>query len=143
MPPFRQPVPAAYYDIAIVGGGISGALCAYILSQEDLQVALIEEKEIGHGSTSANTGLLQYSNDIMLHELMEQIGNDPAVRFYKACEAAIGQLEKVTASLPLDAQFRRRSSLYYASTEDDVPRLRKEWQALRTYDFPVLSGGSG
>ncbi|MEK3935644.1 FAD-dependent oxidoreductase [Sporosarcina sp. FSL W7-1349] len=135
LPPFRQPVPAAYYDIAIVGGGISGALCAYILSQEGLQVALIEEKEIGHGSTSANTGLLQYSNDIMLHELMEQIGNDPAVRFYKACEAAIGQLEIVAASLPLDVQFRSRSSLYYASTEDDVPRLRKEWQALRQYGF--------
>jgi len=39
-------------------GEISEALCAYVFSRGDLQVALIEEKEVGHGSTSVNTGPL-------------------------------------------------------------------------------------
>lgn len=125
------------YDIAIIGGGMSGALTSYVLSNEGYSIALIEQEEVGGGSTSANTGLLQFSNDIMLHELMEQIGEEKAVKFYLACKEAMKNLEDVAEQAPFDVNFHTRESLYYASTEDDVKRLRKEFEALKKYDFPV------
>ena len=125
------------YDVAIIGGGMSGALTSYVLSNEGYSIALIEQEEVGGGSTSANTGLLQFSNDIMLHELMEQIGEDKAVTFYLACKEAMKNLKDVAQHAPFDVNFHTRESLYYASTEEDVKRLRKEFEALRKYDFPV------
>ncbi|WP_313247800.1 NAD(P)/FAD-dependent oxidoreductase [Sporosarcina ureae] len=125
------------YDVAIVGGGMSGALTSYVLANEGYSIALIEQEEVGGGSTSANTGLLQFSNDIMLHELMEQIGEEKAVEFYQSCKKAIENLKDVAEHAPFDVQFHTRESLYYASTEEDVARLRKEFEALRKYGFPV------
>ncbi|ARF14996.1 NAD(P)/FAD-dependent oxidoreductase [Sporosarcina ureae] len=125
------------YDVAIVGGGMSGALTSYVLANEGYSIALIEQEEVGGGSTSANTGLLQFSNDIMLHELMEQIGEEKAVEFYRSCKIAMENLKDVAEHAPFDVQFHTRESLYYASTEEDVARLRKEFEALRKYGFPV------
>lgn len=125
------------YDVAIVGGGMSGALTSYVLSNEGYSIALIEQEEAGGGSTSANTGLLQFSNDIMLHELMEQIGEEKAVEFYRGCKEAMKNLKDVAENAPFDVNFHTRESLYYASTEEDVARLRKEFKALQKYDFPV------
>lgn len=60
------------YDVVIVGGGMSGSLCALALVEAGLCVAILDKRQMATGSTMANTGLLQYSNDIMLHELIDQ-----------------------------------------------------------------------
>lgn len=125
------------YDAVIVGGGMSGALTSFVLSNEGYSIALIEQGEVGAGSTSANTGLLQFSNDIMLHELMEQIGEEEAVEFYLSCKKAMENLQHVAECAPFDVNFHTRESLYYASTEADVPRLKKEFEALQKHGFPV------
>ncbi|KZZ85550.1 NAD(P)/FAD-dependent oxidoreductase [Bacillus sp. SJS] len=126
-----------HYDVVIVGGGMSGALAAYTLVQEGLHVAIMDKREMAAGSSSANTGLLQFSNDIMLHELIDQIGEQKAVHFYKLCQNAVEQLDKVSKTLPRDPDLIRRKSICYASSKEDVPKLRKEYEALAKHGFPV------
>jgi len=46
-------------DIAIVGGGITGAALAWRFADAGIRVALVEAKLIGRGSTAASTALLQ------------------------------------------------------------------------------------
>jgi glycine/D-amino acid oxidase-like deaminating enzyme len=126
---------APRYDAVIVGGGMSGALCAYTLAQEGLSVAILDKGEMGAGSTLANTGLLQFSNDIMLHQLMRQIGTEPAVRFYRRCREAVEQLAQIAGSLDESCGLIRRSSLYYASSDHDIGALQQEYEALSRYGF--------
>ncbi|WP_028563880.1 NAD(P)/FAD-dependent oxidoreductase [Paenibacillus pinihumi] len=131
-PPLRKNVRK---QVAIIGGGMSGAIIGYMLSRHGISACLIERGEIAGGSTSANTGLLQYSNDIMLHELIDQIGEHQAVRFYKACRSAVNQLYQIASELPRNTALYRRSSLLYADTEQHLPKLKKEYRTLRLYGF--------
>lgn len=124
------------YDVVIVGGGMSGSLTALALVEAGLSVALLDKREMGTGSTSANTGLLQYSNDIMLHELIDQIGEQDAVQFYKLCYKAVEDLEKIVTRLQLDADFIRRPSICYASDENDVEKIKVEYTTLKKYGLP-------
>lgn len=47
-------------DHVVIGGGMSGMLAAYHLAQAGYSVVLLEQKRIAQGSTSLNTGLIQY-----------------------------------------------------------------------------------
>lgn len=127
---------AECYDAIIVGGGMSGALTALSLLDRGLQIAVLDKRQFASGSTAANTGLLQYSNDIMLHELIEQIGRIDAVDFYRSCLEAMGQLKKIADRLHVDPQFMCRESIYYSSDEEDAERIKKEYQTLSKYGFP-------
>ncbi|WP_391202984.1 NAD(P)/FAD-dependent oxidoreductase [Psychrobacillus sp. L4] len=124
------------YDVVIVGGGMSGALTALAIVEAGLTVAIVDKRQFGTGSTSANTGLLQYSNDIMLHELIDQIGEQDAVQFYKLCYKAVDDLEKIVTRLHLDADFIRRPSICYASDENDVEKINVEYATLKKHGFP-------
>ncbi|MFE7060773.1 NAD(P)/FAD-dependent oxidoreductase [Sutcliffiella sp. NPDC057660] len=125
-------------DVLIVGGGMAGALCAHVLSKEtELDVVLIDRRHPGSGSSSANTGLLQFSSDKMLHKLMEQKGEQDAVYFYKLCQDTMKDLTKIASELSEDPEFRPQKSLYYVSSKEDVAKLAREYEALKKNDFPV------
>lgn len=136
-PSHTNPTKYEHYDVIIIGAGMSGMLTANALVNEGLRVAILERNEIASGSTSANTGLLQYSNDIMLHELAQQIGEQNAVHFYRLCYEALGTLEKIAASLPDKADFIRRPSICFASKNSDVKKLQAEFEMLHQHGFPV------
>jgi hypothetical protein len=54
---------------------------------------LIDRREIGHGSTSATTSMLQYEIDVPLYQLIDLIGK-AAVESYWACYKSIDDLKK-------------------------------------------------
>lgn len=124
-------------DVLIIGAGMSGALLTYKLAKEPLEVILVDKDCVGDGSSSANTGLLQYSNDKMLHSFAESIGEKDAVRFYRLCLKGMEELKEIASTLQYDIQFENRQSLYYASTEADVLSIKIEYEMLKKYNFPV------
>lgn len=124
-------------DVAILGGGITGALVAHRLTQEGLSVVLVDRREIAQGSTSASTALLQYEVDTHLTDLAEMIGKDAAVRAYRLCSNAIDQLAEIVSGLDDACDFERQPSLYLASQPKDIPALQAECELRARHDFPV------
>lgn len=122
-------------DFAIVGSGDSGSLCAYLLSELGAKVVLLEKRKIANGSTSANTGLLQFMNDKPLHSFIYSFGKEKAVRHYQLCFEAINGLEKISNKLDINSDFIKRSSLYYASDLEGKDLLEKEYEVLSENGF--------
>ncbi len=132
------PLPARYPELradigakaVVIGGGLSGMLCGHALTASGIETALIEQNHVASGSTLANTGLLQYSNDKMLSELALTLGESDAARFYRACKLASEKIADLAEKLPRDVGFKRRSSLYCASNDEDAKALRTEHDML-------------
>jgi glycine/D-amino acid oxidase-like deaminating enzyme len=125
-------------DVAIMGGGITGVLVAYYLSQVGLTVAVFDRRHIGMGSTCASTGLLQYEIDKPLFELAEMIGEKQAARSYHLCLESIAKLGELCDKLQIEAEFEYKKSFYYASRKKDVPdQIEKEYTIRRKHGIDV------
>lgn len=123
-------------DVAVLGGGITGALIADELARHGLEVAVLEQRDIGWGSTAASTALLQYEIDTHLVDLAKRHGEADAALAYRACAEAIDQLHE-TASAWRDVGFARNRSLYYASRRCDVRTLEDEHAARCRHGLQV------
>lgn len=123
-------------DVLVVGGGITGALIADELARHGHDVAVVEQRDIGWGSSAASTALLQYEIDTHMVDLATRCGEDAAVLAYRACADAIGQLQALSAGLR-GVDFRRGDSLYYASRNRHRGALRAEYELRRKHGFGV------
>jgi glycine/D-amino acid oxidase-like deaminating enzyme len=121
-------------DALIVGGGISGALLAHQLVKKAVNCVLIDRRDIGHGSTSASTALLQYEIDTPLHELRKQVGDASANRAYMLGIEAIHQLQDLAGN---NCGFALRPSLQIAMNQSDAAKLRREIAVRRELKLPV------
>ncbi len=119
-------------DVLVVGGGITGALVADEFSANGHDVALIEQRDIGWGSTAASTALLQYEVDTHLLELARLHGEEAAALAYQACAQALPRLAEVARGLP-SVDFRRMDSLYLASHGGHRALLQAEGAARRRH----------
>ncbi len=124
-------------DAAIIGGGITGALIAHNLVEAVIDTVVLDKRDIGWGSTSATTGLIQYEIDTPLRELVGLVGAEHAVRSYRAALGAIDTLESIARSVGPACGFRRRQSVQLASRKSDVAGLREEHELRRKRGFAV------
>jgi glycine/D-amino acid oxidase-like deaminating enzyme len=124
-------------EVAIVGGGVSGALIAHRLVRLGMEVILVDSRDIGMGSTMASTAILSYEPDDHLIDLILKIGEKHAVRAYRAGLEAIDTLERTIAGLDDSCDFRRRESLYLASGRKHKGIVERECRARQKHHFEV------
>ena len=121
-------------DALVVGGGISGSLLAHELVRRGVDCVLIDRRDIGLGSTSASTALLQYEIDTPLCELRERVGTESAERAYWLGIDAIHRLKQRAGS---ECGFALRPSMQLAARRSDVGPLTAEYRARRKVGLPV------
>ena len=123
-------------DVAVIGGGISGALTAYYLTQAGYACAVFDKRTIGLGSTVTSTSLLQYELDLPLSKLQHKIGKSQAIRAYQYCGDSVNTLADIAAKLDFK-HFSFRSSLYFAASSKDIPLLHEELLIRREAGFEI------
>ncbi len=137
-------LPAAYpklhqsvkTDVVIIGGGISGALSAYYLTNAGINCIIVDARTIGLGSTCASTSLLQYELDKPLSALADQIGYASAMRAYQLCSEAIDTLADISKELKFPL-FEKQPSLYFAAYKKDNSLIDKEFAIRKKAGFKI------
>lgn len=124
-------------EILVVGGGITGALISDALLDAGFEVTLIDKRDIGQGSTSATTSMLQYEIDVPLYELSKIIGEENAALCYKEGIRAIHDLEKLIKCKKIDCGFQNKKSLYIAHSKTAAKDLLKEFEIRKKHKLGV------
>jgi glycine/D-amino acid oxidase-like deaminating enzyme len=138
-------LPAAYpslhrdlhCELAVIGGGITGALVAHRFALAGVRTVLLEADEVARGSTAATTALIQYEIDTSLVDLIERVGGDHATRSYRLCLEAVRGIEALATGVGDGCGWRSTRSLYLASRRRDRRGLERERLTRRAAGIEV------
>lgn len=100
-------------DVVIIGAGIVGGLCAYLLSRRGLQVAILEGDSLGSHASGFAFGGLDPLNGIGVPE--------PLLDFSLYCFGRHWSLAReLQSSTGIDPGFQPRNRLFLAFDDNDV-----------------------
>ncbi len=135
--PVYQPLEQSFKtDIAIIGGGITGALAAEHLTARGFSVVVIDREQPGLGSTAASTAMLQWEIDRTLGELETFYGFERAAGIYRRSAACVAGLAKLIAAHGITCGFQPRNTLYLANNHEGARELMEERQLRRRAGLP-------
>jgi glycine/D-amino acid oxidase-like deaminating enzyme len=146
--PGRRRYPAARgryeADVAIVGGGITGALIAAEFAAAGVSVILLESGLAARGSTAASAALLLQEPDLGLHDLEARYGRAAGQRIWTLAHEAVRGLIETIRRHQITCDLRERDAVYYTRDAEALAPLRKEFERRGTagFDGEWLSPGA-
>lgn len=121
-------------DVAVIGGGIMGALVADELARRGHDVVVLDASEAGWGSTAASTAFVQGELDIELIDLARIHGHASAMLASRACMDAV---DAIARRFPAAPGNPAAMSLYYGSRGSECEKLRPEYEFRRRMGLDV------
>lgn len=118
-------------DVLVIGGGIAGLLCAYMLDKAGVSCTLLEANRICGGITKDTTAKITAQHGLIYNQMIRKFGLEKA-RMY--LQANLQALEKYrTMCQTIDCAFEERNSAVYSL--NDRQMIEKELDALQKIGF--------
>lgn len=133
-PPLRTTVEA---DIAIIGGGMTGVITAYLLRNSGLRIVLLEKGIIGGVATRLTTAFLVETIDTDLSTLIRLWGQKKSRMIIESHREAIAFYEKTADTEGIACHFMRCPLYLFASSHKDKKSLVQEKEAGKELGIAV------
>ena len=120
-------------DVAIIGGGLAGILCAWQLKQAGIDYVLIEADRICRGATRNTTAKITSQHGLIYGQLLRRFGAEVARLYFDANQDALTQYQALAQHV--DCDFECKDNYVYAT--GDVAPLEEELAALARIHAPA------
>lgn len=118
-------------DVAIIGGGMAGITSAFLLTQEGLNVTVLEADHILLGTTAHTTAKLTSQHGLIYDQIIRQMGEEKARQYAEANESAIDLVAKLVEQEQIDCDFSRQSAYVYTQDESYLEKIENEYKVAK------------
>ncbi len=113
-------------DVLIIGGGITGILCAYMLKQSGIDCVLVEADRICSGITKNTTAKITIQHSLIYDKISRKYGYDTAHLYLQAQKSAIKQYQTLCENI--DCNYEELDSFVYSLNNRN--KIEREVSAL-------------
>ncbi len=118
-------------DVLIIGGGMTGILCAYFLQKQGIDYILTEGRNIGWGITGNTTAKITSQHGLIYEKLLKEIGPEKARMYLEASQNSVKKYVELCKNI--DCDFERKNAYVYSVI--DRRKLEAEADALRKIGY--------
>ena len=99
-------------DILIIGGGLTGILCAYMLEKSGIDYTLIEANEICSGITKNTTAKITAQHGLIYNKIISKYSLDTAKEYYNFNSRAVEIYREMCKEI--ECKFEEKSAFVYS-----------------------------
>ncbi len=116
-------------DVCVVGGGITGIMTAYELSQIGLRVIVVDAYKVCSGTTGRTTAKITAQHGLIYDQIIQSYGVEHANRYYQSAILGKDNLLKHIKQLEIDVQLEEKTSTVYTEQEENIRKVEDEFRA--------------
>lgn len=122
-------------DVCIVGGGLTGITCAYLLSKSGLNVTLLEKDLVGYKTTGNTTAKITSQHGLFYKYLIDSFSKDVAKKYLNANQDAISNIKKIIKEENINCDFEIQDAYVYTTSCQDVQKIKDEVKSVNSLGF--------
>ncbi|MGE3993734.1 NAD(P)/FAD-dependent oxidoreductase [Pseudorhodoplanes sp.] len=126
-PTERGALPATA-DVVVIGGGLTGLTAARVLSNAGRDVVVFDADKAGSAASSRNAGMLGWHSRHSFTGLIDTVGHDAAVRFYRELRQIFDLAVRTITGENIACDFRQHGRFIGATSQASYDELKREYK---------------
>ncbi len=117
-------------DVLIIGGGITGIVTAYMLSNSGLNICLGDADRMAMGVTANTTAKITSQHGLLYDYLLNSFGFETAKGYLDSNQEAIKTISDIIKKENIDCDFVSQDSYVYTCDKSNVTKIVDEVSAV-------------
>ena len=122
-------------DVCIIGAGIFGLTCAYYLTKQGFNVAVLDRDDIGTKATGHTTAKITSQHGLIYKHLIDDYGLHFAKSYLYANQKAIDNIKEIIDTENISCDFNFENHCVYTTNAKDLKSIQDEINAVNSLDF--------
>ena len=122
-------------EVCIVGGGIVGAVTAYLLRKNGIDVVVLEKDKICMGVTANSTAKLTSQHGLFYKYLANEKGLEFAKKYLKSNEEGIRLAEKIINDENIECDYEKKDAYVFATNKSELEKVKEEIEILNKINY--------
>lgn len=128
-------------DVAVLGGGIVGVTTALMLTEQGVDVVLVEADRVGGGVTGHTTAKVSSQHGLIYSQIRSKHGANAARTYGQANQVALEWIARRVRDDDIGCDFRRRDAFAYMPVGSGRSQLEEETEAAQEAGMPATLVG--
>jgi len=123
-------------NTVIVGAGLCGLLCAYLLYQKGVTgIVIVDANEVCSGVTANTTAKITSQHGLLYTKLMKGFDLEKAAEYAAANERAVRMYQEIIEKEKISCDFALCSAWVYTTLKEHIQDIKEEAEAAKRLDI--------
>ena len=118
-------------DVVVVGAGVTGLTCAFLLAKAGRDVTVLEAGRVAAGVSGFTTAKLTAGHGLVYSYLERAFGQEAARTYAESQTDAVNLVRRVCEAEQIDCDLETQANFVHAESDDAFAKLERELAAAK------------
>lgn len=120
--------------ILIIGGGITGLMCAYNLMKKNINFILVDSKKLASKVSAYTTAQISIAHDSLYDDIMTKHNDKKAIAYLKSQMEGLDIIKEIIKTEKIDCDSKEESTILHANLNENIKVLKRQFKLIKKYN---------
>lgn len=128
--------------VLIIGGGISGLMCAYNFMKNNIEFILVDRDKLATSVSAHTTAQVSVCHDNIYEEIINKHNQQKALAYYESQQEGLNIIKQIIKDEHISCDYQEESTILWTKRKENIKTINTQYELIKNHNNISLLSAS-